>query len=59
MNDADLAAARAAGLTDSDILETVAHVSHNILTNYVNHVAHTVIDFPEVKPGEVEVAAAS
>jgi hypothetical protein len=23
----------------------------NIFTNYVNHVARTVVDFPEVKPG--------
>jgi uncharacterized peroxidase-related enzyme len=51
IGDADLEQARAAGLTDGDIVETVANVALNILTNYVNHVARTVVDFPEVKPG--------
>ncbi len=40
--------ARAAGLTDGDIVETVAHVARNIFSNYLNHMAGTVIDFPEV-----------
>ncbi|MGE3151983.1 MAG: carboxymuconolactone decarboxylase family protein [Nitrospiraceae bacterium] len=40
--------ARAAGLTDGDIVETVAHVALNIFSNYLNHIAGTVIDFPEV-----------
>mgnify|MGYP003695113823 CR=1 FL=1 len=57
VQNADLETARASGLTDADIVETVANVSLNIFTNYLNHVAHTVVDFPEVKPGEVEVAA--
>lgn len=42
----DLSAARAANLTDSDIIETVANVVANIFTNYLNHVAQTDIDFP-------------
>ena len=46
--DADLAAARAAGLDDGDIVETIANVVANIFTNYVNHVAETDIDFPVV-----------
>lgn len=45
---ADLAAARTAGLSDADILETIAVVTLNIFTNYVNHVAGTEIDFPPV-----------
>lgn len=45
--------ARAAGLTDVDIIETVANVAINIFTNYVNHVAQTAVDFPEVKPGDL------
>jgi uncharacterized peroxidase-related enzyme len=53
LNDADLEAARAGGLTDGEIVETVANVALNIYTNYVNHVARTVVDFPQVKPGEV------
>ncbi len=48
ITDADFAKARQAGLTDGEIVETVANVALNIFTNYVNHVAHTVVDFPEV-----------
>ncbi|MBK8099637.1 MAG: carboxymuconolactone decarboxylase family protein [Planctomycetes bacterium] len=48
--DADLAAARAAGISNAEIVETTANVALNILTNYVNHVADTVIDFPVVAP---------
>jgi uncharacterized peroxidase-related enzyme len=51
ISDSDLERARAAGLTDGEIVETVANVVLNIFTNYVNHVARTVIDFPQVKPG--------
>ena len=49
VSDADLAAARDAGLNEGEIVETVVNVVANILTNYVNHVAQTDIDFPEVK----------
>lgn len=42
--------ARDAGLTDGEIVETVAQVALNIFTNYINHIAGTVIDFPEVTP---------
>jgi len=52
VSDSGLERARACGLTDSEIVETVANVVLNILTNYVNHVAHTLVDFPEVKPGQ-------
>ncbi len=44
--DADLAAARMAGLSESDVVETVGQVVLNIFTNYLNHVAQTDIDFP-------------
>jgi uncharacterized peroxidase-related enzyme len=49
VSDADLQRARAAGLTDSELVETVANIALNIFTNYMNHVARTAIDFPEVK----------
>lgn len=47
--DADVAAAREAGLSEADIVEVVANVVANIFTNYVNNVAETDIDFPVVK----------
>lgn len=46
--DTDLAAVRAAGFSDGEILEIVANVVVNIFTNYVNNVADTDIDFPRV-----------
>jgi uncharacterized peroxidase-related enzyme len=45
---ADLEAVRAAGLGDAEIIEIVVHVALNTLTNYVNEVAQTDIDFPSV-----------
>lgn len=44
--DADLAAVRAAGYDDAQIIEIVQHVALNIWTNYLNEVAQTDIDFP-------------
>lgn len=49
VSDADVAAAREAGLTQGEIVETVAVTVANILTNYINHVAETEIDFPVVR----------
>jgi uncharacterized peroxidase-related enzyme len=51
--DCELQAARAAGLGEAEVVEVVLHVALNVLTNYTNNVARTVIDFPEVKPGEL------
>ncbi|MEO1169433.1 MAG: peroxidase-related enzyme [Pseudomonadota bacterium] len=45
----EISQARAAGLTDGEIMETVGNVVANIFTNYVNHVAETDIDFPIVR----------
>ncbi len=42
-----LANVRSAGASDAEIIEVVAHVALNILTNYTNHVAQTVVDFPK------------
>ncbi len=36
------------GVTDSEIVEIIAHVGMNIFTNYFNHIAGTEIDFPVV-----------
>ncbi len=46
--DEDLQAVRAAGYSDAQVLEIVLHVALNTLTNYVNEVAQTAIDFPVV-----------
>lgn len=45
-SDADLAAARSAGLTDAELLEVAGHVALNTFTNYVNEAFGTEIDFP-------------
>ena len=46
--DADLATVRQAGYSDAEITEIVAHVGLNVLTNYLNNVAQTEVDFPRV-----------
>ena len=48
VTDADVAAVKAAGFDDAEIVEIVLHVALNTLTNYVNEVARTDIDFPVV-----------
>jgi uncharacterized peroxidase-related enzyme len=49
VTDAELSAVRMAGYSDAQILEIVLHVALNTLTNYVNEVAKTDIDFPVVQ----------
>lgn len=44
--EAAVTAVRAAGYTDAEIVEIVVHVALNTLTNYVNEVAGTAVDFP-------------
>lgn len=48
VQDTDIATLRAAGFSDAETLEIVLHVALNVLTNYVNNVAQTDIDFPRV-----------
>ncbi|WP_034411470.1 carboxymuconolactone decarboxylase family protein [Derxia gummosa] len=48
-SDEQIAAARAAGLGDAELLEVVGVVALNVLTNYLNLVAGTPIDFPVVR----------
>jgi len=50
LSDADVADARIGGLDDAAIAEVVANVALNIFTNYFNHVAETVVDFPKAEP---------
>jgi AhpD family alkylhydroperoxidase len=46
VSDSALADVRAAGFSDGEIGEIVAHVALNVFTNYFNSVAQTDIDFP-------------
>jgi uncharacterized peroxidase-related enzyme len=48
VTDADVQAVKAAGYDDAQVIEIVLHVALNTLTNYVNEVAETVVDFPVV-----------
>ena len=50
VGDAALQAVRAAGYSDAQVIEIVMHVALNTWTNYINEVALTDIDFPEVAP---------
>ena len=47
--DSDLAALRAAGFDAADTIEIVLNVALNVLTNYINNVAQTDVDFPVVQ----------
>lgn len=51
----EIEAVKAAGYNDGDILEIVLNVVSNTLTNYVNHIAETEIDFPSVEAGKFAV----
>ncbi|WPZ35961.1 carboxymuconolactone decarboxylase family protein [Thalassobaculum sp. OXR-137] len=48
VSEADVSAVRMAGYGDAEIVEIVAHVALNTLTNYVNEAFGTPIDFPAV-----------
>ena len=48
VTDADIKAIKDAGYNDAQLIEIVLHVALNTLTNYVNEVAKTEIDFPVV-----------
>ena len=48
VSDAAVRAVKDAGYGDAEVMEIVAHVALNTLTNYVNEVAQTEIDFPAV-----------
>ena len=48
VTDADVRAVRDAGYSDAEIVEIVGHIALNTLTNYMNEVLGTEIDFPTV-----------
>ncbi|WP_114008246.1 carboxymuconolactone decarboxylase family protein [Cohaesibacter intestini] len=45
----DVSAVKAAGFSDAEVIEIVAHVALNTLTNYLNEAFDTPIDFPAVQ----------
>jgi uncharacterized peroxidase-related enzyme len=49
VSDADVATLRLAGFDEASVIEIVANVAVNVLTNYINNVALTDIDFPVVQ----------
>lgn len=49
VSDTDIAAVKLAGFSDAQVIEIVANVALNTLTNFVNNVAETEIDFPVVR----------
>ena len=53
VSDAAFAAVRAAGYSDGEVLEIVAVVAINILTNYLNDVSRIDVDFPLVQAGQL------
>lgn len=57
VSDNALAAVRAAGYTDAEVLEIVTVVTVNILTNYLNDVARVDVDFPVVESEKTAIAA--
>ena len=52
-SDADLDAVRAAGFGEGEIIEIIFHVGLNTLTNYINEVADTLVDFPALETRRV------
>ncbi|MGB3433300.1 carboxymuconolactone decarboxylase family protein [Achromobacter sp.] len=49
VSEADVRAVRAAGYSDQEIVEILAHVALNLFTNYVNVAFAVPVDFPAVK----------
>jgi uncharacterized peroxidase-related enzyme len=47
VNDADVAAVRAAGYTDGQIAESIAYIGLATYSNYFNHVFDTPLDLPQ------------
>ena len=57
VSDADVDAARQAGLTDAELGDIVGHVAVNVLTNLFNRTFAVDVDFPVVEPRQHAVAS--
>ncbi len=49
VSDAEFQTVAAAGYSEKEIAEIVAHVALNVFTNYFNETAGTVVDFPAIE----------
>jgi uncharacterized peroxidase-related enzyme len=49
VGDADVAALRAAGFDEGEVVELIAHVALNLFTNYVNVALDVAVDFPRAR----------
>jgi uncharacterized peroxidase-related enzyme len=56
VNESDIAAVRHAGYKDAQVVEIISVIAQNILTNLVNNVVQTDIDFPIVEANELKAA---
>ena len=57
VSDAQIQAVRNAGYSEAELVEITANVATNLFTNYFNHIAGTVIDFPPVITDKIRAAA--
>lgn len=53
VSDAQFAAVKDAGWTDANIVEMIMLTAWSLLTNFMNNVGQTPIDFPAASPAEV------
>lgn len=51
--DTDVEAVRKAGFSDAQLIDLIANVAINMLSNFTNNVAETEIDFPLVESGSL------
>lgn len=58
ISEEDFRAVRQAGISDAQLIETLAHIALNIFTDYFNTVAQTQTDFPLLQPGAAPTADA-
>lgn len=52
VSETDIAAVKQAGYSDAQVVEIVLVVALNVLTNYVNEVFKTPVDFPATSPAK-------
>jgi uncharacterized peroxidase-related enzyme len=52
VSDEDIGAVKAAGYSEAQVVEIVSLVAENVLTNFVNNVAQTEIDFPALRTSQ-------